>query len=143
MTMSHEGVKTGMRTLGAAAVAWTVALTAASLAAQAPRSVNEGVYTSAQARRGEATFTSICTTCHDTARFTGPDFVSAWSGKSLAGLFEAVQSMPEDNPGSLTAQQYADVIAYFLQLNEYPTGSSELAGEEDAMKAIGMDAHKP
>jgi len=128
--------------LAASGLVWAVAV--ATTGAQAPtRTVNDGVYSSGQASRGQALFVSICTTCHDTDRFTGKEFVSAWSGKPLAELFKAVQTMPEDNPGSLNAQQYADVMAYFLQLNEFPTGSDELKGDAEALAAIQFEAVKP
>lgn len=127
--------------VAATAMAWAVAISATG--AQAPaKSVNDGVYTSAQASRGQALFQSICTTCHATDRFTGPDFVSAFSGKPIVELFKALQTMPEDNPGSLTPQQYSDVMAFFLSLNKYPTGSDELKGEADALGKIQMIAPK-
>jgi hypothetical protein len=47
-------------------------------------------------------------------------------------------TMPEDNPGSLKPQQYADVVAYFLKLNGYPAGKTELTGPE-ALKTIKLD----
>jgi len=34
--------------------------------------------------------------------------------------------MPQDRPGSLTPQQYIDVLAYILQLNGIQPGSQEL-----------------
>jgi mono/diheme cytochrome c family protein len=139
MAFGRFMVKTGMAASG---LVWAVAV--ATMGAQAPaRTVNDGVYSSSQASRGQALFQSICTTCHDTARFTGEEFVSAFSGKPLSELFKAVQTMPEDNPGSLNAQQYSDVIAYFLSLNKFPTGSEELKGEADVLAAIEMQAPKP
>ena len=107
------------------------------------RTVNDGVYSTTQANRGEAIFQSTCTTCHPTDRFTGPDFVSAWSGKPLTDLFEALQTMPEDNPGSLSAQQYGDVMAYFLSLNKFPAGSEELKAEVEVLEDIEMEPLKP
>jgi len=128
--------------LAASGLVWTVAM--ATTAAQAPsKTVNDGVYSSGQASRGQALFVSSCTTCHDTDRFTGKEFVSVWSGKSLSELFKALQTMPEDNPGSLNAQQYTDVMAYFLQLNQFPTGAEELKGEPDVLANIQVEALKP
>ena len=46
--------------------------------------------------------------------------------------------MPEDNPGGLTQQTYADVIAYILQLNAYASGDAELVPSQDAMDAIPL-----
>ena len=51
--------------------------------------------------------------------------------------------MPEDNPGSLNAQQYADVVAYFLQLNRVPTGAEELKGDADVLTRIQVEPLKP
>jgi mono/diheme cytochrome c family protein len=128
--------------LAASGVAWVVAVSA--IGAQAPaRTVNDGVYSTGQANRGQALFQSICTTCHDTGRFTGEEFVTAFSGKPLTELFKAVQTMPEDNPGSLNAQQYGDVIAFFLSLNKFPTGSDELKGDAATLAAIQFEAAKP
>ena len=127
--------------LGASGLVWVAV---ATMAAQTPsRTVNDGVYSASQASRGQALFQSLCTTCHDTARFTGPEFVSAFSGKPLVELFTAVQTMPEDNPGSLSAQQYGDVIAFFLSLNKFPTGSEELKGDAEELGKIEMQAPKP
>lgn len=110
---------------------------------QTPASVNRGVYTAAQAGRGGKVFADKCTACHDTSRFTGSDFVRTWSGKPLHALYDHVKTtMPEDNPGSLQPQQYADVLAYFLQLNAYPTGADELKGTDEAMKAVQMELPK-
>lgn len=127
--------------LAAGTTAWMVAISA--VGAQTPaKSVNDGVYSTSQASRGQALFQSICTTCHDTGRFTGDEFVTSFSGKPLAELFKAVQTMPEDNPGSLTAQQYGDVIAFFLSLNEYPAGGDELKGDVGALGTIQMEPPK-
>src|SRR5918993_1554373 len=108
---------------------WVAAIAAvpARTAHQAARSVNAGVYTEQQAKRGAEVFDKNCSMCHDTPRFTGDAFLSAWVGKPLHGLFEVIRTtMPEDNPGSLKPQQYGDVVAYFLQLNKYPAGGEEL-----------------
>ncbi len=109
--------------------------------AQTPaRSVNQGVYTAAQADRGAAVFKTTCTACHDTARFTGTEFLAGWTGKPLHDLFDLMHTtMPEDNPGSLKPQQYADVVAYFLKLNGYLAGKEELTPAADALKSIAFD----
>ena len=61
----------------------------------------------------------------------------------LFSLYEMITStMPEDQPGSLPDQQYADVIAFFLGLNKYPTGGEELAGTAEAMKDTLMEARQ-
>ena len=103
----------------------------------AARSTNDGVYSEAQASRGQALFQSRCTACHDTARFTGQGFVQTWAGQPMADIFTLVsKTMPEDNPGSLTPQQYADILSFFLKLNGFKHGEAELSGTEEALKAV-------
>lgn len=130
----------------AAVLAGLVAMAAGAveppLGAQS-KSANDGVYTDAQAGRGQKTFEGTCTVCHDVDAFRGNDFVNAWRNQPLLALFETINStMPADNPGSLNAQEYADIIAYFLQLNRYPAGADELAGSTEVMSAVKMESPK-
>ena len=127
-----------MKNISLAAAIWVAAF--AVVTGQDAKSVNEGIYTTAQADRGADTFKTTCTACHDNARFTGDEFLSVWTGKSLHELFHHMSTtMPEDNPGTLKPQQYADVVAFFLRLNGYPAGKTELQASEDALKAIKFD----
>lgn len=130
-----------MNKISFAAAVWVAAFLSVTTVAQNGKSTNDGVYTAAQADRGDKIFNATCTTCHDTARFTGKEFLSVWAGgKSLHVLFDHVHTtMPEDNPGSLKPQQYADIIAFFLKLNEYPEGKEELPATAEALKAIRFD----
>jgi len=120
---------------------WIAALAVqVSLSGQSPKTASDGVYSAAQATRGQAVFEGTCTACHDTARFTGGDFMKAWTGKSLGELFKVVSTtMPEDNPGSLKAQQYADVLAYFLKLNEFPSGNEELPSSAEELNGVKIE----
>jgi len=121
--------------------ALAVMLSAAVASGQAPtKTTNSGVYTAAQAERGKNTFEAKCTACHDTARFTGDVFLDVWDGKPLKDVWDiASGTMPEDNPGSLQQQEYGDIIAFFLSLNQFPTGDTELKGEGTAMAAIKIE----
>ena len=113
-------------------------LGAPGLAGQAPqKTTNSGVYTAAQAERGKTLFEDTCTACHDTARFTGDTFLEPWAGKPLKDVFDVASgTMPEDNPASLKQQEYGDILAYFLHLNAFPAGDTELAGNAAAMATI-------
>lgn len=116
---------------------------AAMGAAQPAKSSNDGVYSAAQAARGEQVFKAKCGSCHAPSRFIGDDLFKPWADKPLAELFNMVRdSMPEDNPGTLPIQEYGDVIAYFLQLNKFPAGADELVGSEEAMAKIMFDRPK-
>jgi mono/diheme cytochrome c family protein len=131
-----------MRAWGLGVGAWAcVSLALASaLAAQAKTSVKAGVYTAAQAERGQSMYRSKCASCHAPNRFTDDFFYQSFAGKPLWEMFEVISdSMPEDNPGSLKAAEYADVIAYLLQLNKFPAGESELPADKDALSGILME----
>ena len=55
----------------------------------------------------------------------------------MGELFDfTVGNMPEDAPGSLSAQRYADVLAYVLKLNNLPPGERELPTELAPLQAI-------
>lgn len=119
--------------------------------AQAAKSVNEGVYSEAQAKRGQAIYLEQCAACHgDNLEGTGPmpplagkDFLSNWQGKPVSDVFEKTQtSMPATAPGSLSPEQTADVVAYMLSVGKYPAGAAELAPKVDALKQIAIDAPK-
>jgi mono/diheme cytochrome c family protein len=124
-------------------LASVVVLGSAIGAAQPSKSVNDGVFTAEQAARGEQIFKGKCGSCHYPGRFTGEDLFKPWAGKPLAELFSVMrESMPEDNPGTLPAQEYGDVVAYFLQLNKFPPGADELIGTDEAMAAILFERPK-
>jgi mono/diheme cytochrome c family protein len=110
-------------------------LAVAAVAAQAPaRSVKDGVYTTAQATRGRALYDEKCADCHAN-RMWGQD----WPEKSVFDVYDVVKNfMPEDNPGSLSAAQTRDILAYILQNNKLPAGKVELPEAEADLKQIAL-----
>ena len=103
---------------------------AASYGAPGPQSdgtVADGVFSDAQASRGEQRFRQVCSACHDTDEFTGGRFRLTWVGRTTADLFDTIATlMPEGDPGSLSPAEYASLVAYLLQLNGYPAGDADL-----------------
>lgn len=132
-----------MRFVAAAALAVLLGC-ATSVEAPAPTAVARqpsalGFYSLEQAARGRRKFRQVCSECHFVSEFRGPDFESEWQRRSVWDLFrQVVRTMPEDDPGSLTQRTYADVMAYILQLNAYPSGDAELVPSQDAMGAIPL-----
>ena len=123
--------------MGLGAWACLSLLVITSIAAQERRSVKTGVYTAAQAERGIAVFKSKCASCHAPNRFTDDFFYQSFADKPLWEMFDVISdTMPEDNPGSLKKEEYADVIAYLLQLNKFPAGETELPTDKDALSGI-------
>jgi mono/diheme cytochrome c family protein len=114
-------------------------VTVSAVAAQAPlRSVKDGVYSAAQATRGRALYEEKCTGCH-AHKMWGQD----WPEKSVFDVYDVVKNfMPEDNPGSLTAAQTRDVVAYILQNNQLPVGKTELPEAETDLKLYVAEASR-
>jgi mono/diheme cytochrome c family protein len=119
--------------VGAAAAVWAAAV---GVTAQQPRTVWDGVYTAAQAERGQAVFSASCLRCHGSLvdgvprRFTGDKFWASWGEDSLGSLFGYLrQSMPNDAPGSLPVAAYTDLLAYLVSVNGAPAGAADLTVE--------------
>jgi hypothetical protein len=51
--------------------------------------------------------------------------------------------MPQNAPGSLSGQQNADILAFMLSANKFPTGTTELGTNAMLLKAIKFEAKKP
>jgi hypothetical protein len=110
---------------------------AAAPAAGSGRTTADGVYTRAQAARGESTFQNICTACHNAQEFRGSHFAQSWGSRTVGDIHQFIsEMMPMDAPGSLTAQEYADVVAFFISQNGYPAGQTELPTSNAALKQI-------
>ena len=104
-------------------------------------SVLEGAFTEAQASRGERTFREVCAACHDTGEFSGGRFRLSWVGRPVGDLFETISTlMPEADPGSLRPAEYAAIVAYLLQLNDYPAGDADLPANGRALARLELAA---
>ncbi len=139
------------------AILLSVALTSLAHAqvidTSASRSIWDAVYTEAQAARGEFAYEGACSYCHG-YRLDGaaddPDmrsspplarakFLRNWEGRSLAVLYELTRTtMPEDNPGSLSEQEFIDVIAYMLSVSNVPAGEKELRLDLESLAGIAI-----
>lgn len=138
------------RTFFAASTALAIGLSFGVVRAQ-DKTVWDGVYSDAQAKRGEAAFADKCSKCHgadlsggDAPSLAGNEFSVNWDDLSVNDLAERIRvSMPQDNPQSLTRDQVADLIAWILKRNNVPAGQADLSPAADALKAIKYKAKKP
>ena len=112
----------------------------------------DGVYTAAQATRGQKIYTDSCASCHgddlsgsgQAPALTGKEFNVDWIDLTLGDLFDRTRlSMPADKPGSLKPEQAADVIAFLLQKATFAAGQTELPTDLAALKGIKYVAPKP
>ena len=102
--------------------------------AAAPKTVWDGVFTAAQADRGQAAYVTECSRCHgEDLRSSGnvllgEKFNQQWREDSLKSMFTILRNtMPRNAPQSLPDARYLDIIAYLLKVNGFPAGSEELA----------------
>ena len=135
---------------GAVLIAWS-ALAALAVqragAQQAPvapppasRSARTGVYSAAQAQRGQERYALMCQSCHTPASQASPAFVNAWNGRTLLALFAYIElSMPMSDPGVLTPEECAELVAYLLKLNGFPPGPTDLSTNPDTLRGVRFD----
>jgi cytochrome c553 len=105
----------------------------------------DGVYTAAQAERGKATFDVSCSRCHY-SDLTGSDrgptlagdkFLANWLDGNLEALFSFIRDqMPQGSANIVSDAGKADVLAYILQRNNYPTGKSELTPDTGKLEMV-------
>ena len=109
-----------------------------------PRSTKSGVYTREQADRGQDVYMGMCKNCHTPESHTAAAFTTKWNGKPLSELYGYIsEQMPKNEPGSLTEQEYADVVAYVLKLNRMPAGADDLPANASALKTIRIETTIP
>jgi S-disulfanyl-L-cysteine oxidoreductase SoxD len=105
------------------------------------KSAAGGAFTDVQAKRGDETYKAYCVACHSAKEYTGDAFKSKWLTRTAFEIFDLIKSkMPDDNPGSLARTEYADIVAYLLSLNGYPTGADELPSEDEPLKHVKIDS---
>ena len=140
-----SGIRSGGCALGAALLASAmVASLPIDARARQSRTVKEGVYTVEQAARGQAIVSVLCSSCHGATLegglgppLVGADFIGDFDRQPLSDLASKIRiTMPASNPGQLTAQQTADIVAYILQVNKFPAGTELGADEADQRQIL-------
>jgi mono/diheme cytochrome c family protein len=145
-----------------------VLIASASIDAQAPRTVQDGVFSDAQATRGQALYAQRCAGCHGPALaggqappLAGDAFTTKWRLEPLSALFIKIRyTMPPSPPASapaggglvaatpfapqLSAEQGADLVAHVLKTNGFPAGKADFPAADAVTSTIGWpDAGAP
>ncbi|PNY82467.1 c-type cytochrome [Deinococcus koreensis] len=89
-----------------------------------------------QVQAGAAVFASSCQGCHGATlqggrapELLGTDFISKWTtAGELHGLVS--KAMPMNAPGTLSEQQYLDVVAFLLDRNKVAGGPAALSAKD-------------
>jgi mono/diheme cytochrome c family protein len=156
--VGHSSSIAGLSRPALALLLWCVASAGVSVIADsAIRSVWDGVYTNAQADRGHALYERYCRACHGRylegvaalateqdwrgkPALAGWQFRENWNQMSVGDLFTRQRiSMPQNAPGTLNRQQTADILAYVLQQNGYPSGEQEMSPENSSLDTIKIE----
>jgi mono/diheme cytochrome c family protein len=147
----HYKVNSKMHTKLVVAVVIAIgAISPSGAFSQTVKSTWDGVYTDAQAARGSPKYAQ-CAMCHGPSLEGNGEapplvgrFVPDWAGTTLADLFYKIQtSMPLYAPGTLSAGDTTDLIAFVLKSNNFPAGATELAPSVDVLKTVSFDVVKP
>ena len=137
-------------------LSWSVAylLLMLMVVARAGTESTHGYFTSAQSTAGKDVFDKTCAICHGDHLQGGPGpalageqflSVSQFQNIDAGYLFRFMSThMPLNAPGSLSKTQYLNILAYFLEVNGYPSGSRELTPDNDELNSIKIEPqHKP
>lgn len=129
-----------------------VGMAGTAIAQDGGSSVWQGIYTGEQADRGAGLYAQRCGACHGAALngtgeappLVGGEFVSHWDTLTVGDLYDRVRTtMPQNDPMSMTREEYADVLAYVLKNNGFPAGPRELDKRSEVLATIGITAEKP
>lgn len=146
-------------------------VTSVSIDAQAPQpTVQDGVFSDAQATRGQALYAQRCAGCHgpklegaQAPALTGEAFTSKFRMEPLSALFIQIRyAMPPppsptapatapptappatppraDARPQLTNEQGADLVAHILKSNGFPAGKADFAGSDAINSKIAWPA---
>jgi mono/diheme cytochrome c family protein len=97
-----------------------------------------GTYAKEQAEAGKAAYQMNCEGCHrsdfqgdqDAKPLAGSAFLNAWRGKTSSDLFTRInKTMPPDTPGSAGEEDNLNIVAFLLQANHVPAGTTPLTYE--------------
>jgi len=111
----------------------------------AKKGIWDGVFTAAQASRGKAALSQNgCNGCHgaELAGDRGPSlkgdrFVSVWENGSVSRLFAKIRdTMPPLNAEQVPPATKADIVAYLLEVNGFPSGLSDLPADVAALDSV-------
>src|SRR6266508_2204522 len=108
-----------------------------------------GIYTDAQAARGQAVYDNKCASCHglrleggSASALSGDKFTDRWArgDKSVDDLYYITRTqMPFGAGNTLSKQQYIDTVAYILKANGYKAGTQELPADPALLKQIKIE----
>ena len=128
-----------------ASATWICGFTPHEVAARVDSSTRDGVYTVEQAKQGKVLYDNQCANCHGpvllgsgkNAPLVGDAFLDKWTDQTMADLFMKTNStMPASDPGTMSPDETAQVLAYILSVNKFQPGQKPLPTDPDGLGAI-------
>ena len=101
-----------------------------------------------QADGGKSLYNQYCGACHmedlsGTERapsLAGNTFAAHWSQGTVGDLYKKIATtMPQTSPGSLSPQNYIDVVKYLLKSNGFPAGEQNLKNDDASLQKMIRD----
>jgi alcohol dehydrogenase (cytochrome c) len=96
------------------------------------------LFTEDQLAQGRLDYAQECATCHGAQlqnggapALVGPSFRDRWNREKLSQFYDYVhQNMPLGEAAALAPAEYADIVAFILSQNGFPTGTKPLTKAE-------------
>ena len=130
MTALARGISVALLVAAWVGAVWVVSGT--TVRAQDKKTVWDKVYTAEQATKGKVEYDTHCSGCHvkdlsgrdgggEGPELAGAAFTKKWDFQNLNQLFSEIKTrMPRDQPASLSAEAYLNIVTYILQANKLP-----------------------
>jgi mono/diheme cytochrome c family protein len=118
------------------------------------KTVWDGVYAGPQAVTGQAVYTQYCATCHSPTlnggasqgapALKGDKFMENWREDNLESLYTKIKTtMPRRDEKSLNESETVSLVAYILQVNEFPAGPELNLGGMRSIQIQRKDGPQP
>jgi ankyrin repeat protein len=115
-------------------------------AAQDARStIWDGVFTEAQAKRGEDAYAKSCAKCHaedllgstNAPALVGQPFFARFDRQTADDMIDVIRrTMPQEAPDTLGMPAYADIASHLFKANGAPAGNAELPTDRAKLREI-------
>jgi alcohol dehydrogenase (cytochrome c) len=126
--MFKDNRKKSVARVAAATAAATAIAAGVWISRACAQTANPGPFTEAQAEAGQTAYAQNCAKCHESGEappLNGAGFVSVWGSRTTKDLYARVKdTMPVDNPGSLSSDTVVPIVAYLLKNNGAAAGTA-------------------
>ena len=141
-----QGMRKLLRSGTVIAIAFLLPASSQTRAPQAAQRQGTIPLTSDQVEEGRVVYDANCASCHGPSlsdgvagSLTGRAFQTRWTGQSPVGLRDYLrQQMPPGQPGSLTDEEYRNLVALLLHENGYAPGEAVFRTDDEMVASMRM-----